>query len=627
MPVSSNFSMEVYNGRDRGRRSSESSSASDATRERLRSAGGVKKQVSADSTENIPTRRVSVGPKPAANPMKFVAAGPTPLLRTASEQMLKAEKLRMAAKPAVKEEESAAWQNNLDNWKSSRRKRQEDVIERLTEVKKMEEIDHDRSRRRAKTFGEMMQDRSGKGRRMLQVFTDDDNDISGLLTAKSPASSDTKSDLGFATSSDTGSEPSDNQEAPVAGDGSFSKPAEPAPVTAPVVRSIPAEPAVLEPAPVSWEDPSHAVDQMEAQILRQLEESERTQMSAGEMPAVLDFPLQPSAAPPPSEKPPPPPPISDDDEPTPEARPAKSTTTVKKDLYRRRSDFLGIQGKADYEPTPAVSRPPDMEALLRQERAQQQDQERRRQAAEQSRRREQARRESLRRAEEEAEARAEEFRRRAQQEQEQREQERRALEVQQQEEQRLEQERRSQEQLLEQERRSQEQLLEQERRSREQLLEQQRRAQEEQEQDWRRRSVQTAEPSQERWAQEQLSDQEREWRRRKEQLSEEEVDRQEREIMESLEQEESWRYHQQIKYQSRLAKMQAAEQSWQQTQECPPGERRSADLFTSREQARSNPNLLQEAPAPLAPSRSYGDLQAPAPAPLQQSRAVSSGRP
>ena len=49
---------------------------------------------------------------------------------------------------------------NLDNWKSSRRKRQEDVIERLTEVKKMEE-DVGGSRRRAKTFGEMMQDRGG----------------------------------------------------------------------------------------------------------------------------------------------------------------------------------------------------------------------------------------------------------------------------------------------------------------------------------------------------------------------------------------------------------------------------------------------------------------------------------
>ena len=50
-----------------------------------------------------------------------------------------------------------------------------------------------------------------KGRRLLQVFTDDDNDISSLLSAKSPTSSDTKSDLGFATSSDTGSEPSDQQ--------------------------------------------------------------------------------------------------------------------------------------------------------------------------------------------------------------------------------------------------------------------------------------------------------------------------------------------------------------------------------------------------------------------------------
>ena len=86
---------------------------------------------------------------------------------------------------------------------------------------------------------------------------------------------------------------------------------------------------------------------------------------------------------------------------------------------------------------------------------------------------------------------------------------------------------------------------------------------------------------------------------------------------------------------SRLAR----QQQWQQTQECPPGGPGggggSSDLLSSRQQARSNPNLLQDAapnpllpsrshgdlgPNPLMPSRSHGDLQAPGAGPLQQSR-------
>jgi len=48
---------------------------------------------------------------------------------------------------------------NLDNWKNSRRKRQEHIIERVVEVKKLEMEDHDRNRRRSKTFSEMMEER------------------------------------------------------------------------------------------------------------------------------------------------------------------------------------------------------------------------------------------------------------------------------------------------------------------------------------------------------------------------------------------------------------------------------------------------------------------------------------
>lgn len=48
---------------------------------------------------------------------------------------------------------------NLDNWKCSRRKRQEHIIERVVEVKKLELEEHDRNRRRSKTFSEMLEER------------------------------------------------------------------------------------------------------------------------------------------------------------------------------------------------------------------------------------------------------------------------------------------------------------------------------------------------------------------------------------------------------------------------------------------------------------------------------------
>lgn len=48
---------------------------------------------------------------------------------------------------------------NLDNWKFSRRKRQEHIIERVVEVKKFELEEFDRNRRRSKTFSEMLEER------------------------------------------------------------------------------------------------------------------------------------------------------------------------------------------------------------------------------------------------------------------------------------------------------------------------------------------------------------------------------------------------------------------------------------------------------------------------------------
>jgi Domain of unknown function (DUF4757) len=48
---------------------------------------------------------------------------------------------------------------NLDSWKSSRRKRVEHIIDRVVEGKKLEEEEYDRNRRKSKTFNELMEER------------------------------------------------------------------------------------------------------------------------------------------------------------------------------------------------------------------------------------------------------------------------------------------------------------------------------------------------------------------------------------------------------------------------------------------------------------------------------------
>lgn len=90
----------------------------------------------------------------------------------------------------------------MDNWKSSRRKRQEHIIERVVEVKKLELEEHDRQRRRNKTFSEMMEERGNRGRKLsisLAMYNDEDaNDLSdlgiGTSSGKSSVSGDTHDD-------------------------------------------------------------------------------------------------------------------------------------------------------------------------------------------------------------------------------------------------------------------------------------------------------------------------------------------------------------------------------------------------------------------------------------------------
>ncbi|CAL4060062.1 unnamed protein product, partial [Meganyctiphanes norvegica] len=180
------------------------------------------------SQEYVPSRISRLGPKVNTSAaMQFVKAGPAGLYKTANEQIKKADTVKALRKQMTVEEED--WQQNLDKWKSSRRKRNEDALVRVIEIKKNEEDEQfQKTRRKSKTFNEMQEDKSKRGRRYNLVVHDDDNsDLSelglGLSSNKSETSindihdendnkeldndnKDAKSDAGFCTGSDTGSD-------------------------------------------------------------------------------------------------------------------------------------------------------------------------------------------------------------------------------------------------------------------------------------------------------------------------------------------------------------------------------------------------------------------------------------
>lgn len=144
--------------------------------------------VSYDPTDYIQKARVTraLPPKPAYDPLQFVQLKPCSLVKTAQEQMKKADDVKKIKDE--KKEEPEEWQCNLDNWKSSRRKRVEHIIDRVVEVKKLELEEHDRNRRKSKTFNEMMEERSSRRLKYLPIYTDDDNnDLSDLGINNDPA--------------------------------------------------------------------------------------------------------------------------------------------------------------------------------------------------------------------------------------------------------------------------------------------------------------------------------------------------------------------------------------------------------------------------------------------------------
>ncbi|KAH8340853.1 hypothetical protein KR059_008173 [Drosophila kikkawai] len=150
---------------------------------------------SPDPTSYVAKARVTrpTPPAPSKNPMQFVQIKPCNLYQTAQQQLKKAEEVKKLKE--VKKEEPEEWQNNLDNWKSSRRKRVEHIIDRVVETKKLELEEHDRMRRKSKTFTEMMEEAERGGPRgraklaSLAVYNEDEtNDLSDLGIGTSSAS-------------------------------------------------------------------------------------------------------------------------------------------------------------------------------------------------------------------------------------------------------------------------------------------------------------------------------------------------------------------------------------------------------------------------------------------------------
>ncbi|KAL0276043.1 UNVERIFIED_CONTAM: hypothetical protein PYX00_003716 [Menopon gallinae] len=175
----------------------------------------VVRQMSQDGTEIIPTRMSKVtAPKPASNPLQFIKVGPCDLYKAAQEQIKKVEEIKKVEK--VKDD-SEDWQSNLDNWKCSRRKRQEHIIERVVEVKKLELEEHDRNRRRSKTFSEMLEERNSKGgMRKMTILTYPEDDESNDFSDLGISNNKQKSDSDFATNDQNGV---DNNECQNTGNG------------------------------------------------------------------------------------------------------------------------------------------------------------------------------------------------------------------------------------------------------------------------------------------------------------------------------------------------------------------------------------------------------------------------
>lgn len=113
-------------------------------------------------------------PKPAYDPLQFVQIKPAKLYDL-NKAKPSTERKVVEVKTPREVEDAEEWQCNLDNWKSSRRKRVEHIIDKITEAKKIEQEEVCRGRKKSKTFSEMLEN-SGSRRRFILPGAEDDDD-------------------------------------------------------------------------------------------------------------------------------------------------------------------------------------------------------------------------------------------------------------------------------------------------------------------------------------------------------------------------------------------------------------------------------------------------------------------
>eukprot|EP00096_Caligus_rogercresseyi_P009901 TRINITY_DN3466_c0_g3_i4.p1 TRINITY_DN3466_c0_g3~~TRINITY_DN3466_c0_g3_i4.p1 ORF type:complete len:772 (+),score=260.42 TRINITY_DN3466_c0_g3_i4:243-2558(+) len=113
--------------------------------------------------------------KPAANPGQFTKIPSNPLLLSAQSQMMKVEQVKRTKEIVRKTEEEPEWQSNLNVWKDRRRKQSEDALQRVSEIKK---VDDDPS-----MDSGLEQRKLSLGKKLSSlVHNDDDDDWLGPVT-------------------------------------------------------------------------------------------------------------------------------------------------------------------------------------------------------------------------------------------------------------------------------------------------------------------------------------------------------------------------------------------------------------------------------------------------------------
>ncbi|KAG8228751.1 hypothetical protein J437_LFUL009673 [Ladona fulva] len=144
-------------------------------------------------TTRFPT--AATAPRVSVNPLQFVKVAPPKLFGQPVQSVVDREKEEKERRRKLSQEAEEDWQANLDNWKSSRRKRVEHIVERVEEVRRVEQEDSVwavTGRRKSKTFNEMMEERSSRGMTRRS---------SGLLGLSYPADDEPEDDiLGINTS-------------------------------------------------------------------------------------------------------------------------------------------------------------------------------------------------------------------------------------------------------------------------------------------------------------------------------------------------------------------------------------------------------------------------------------------